>query len=165
MQTNFQVRLAEPEDANHVINMLKKIAQWMQNNEIHQWQYLLMGGDDDEIKASISKKETFIILNDKGIVGTFTLSPHQSEWDQQIFGIDTEPDSLYLHRLAIAPEFMGNGLGSDIVKWIHANVKSNKLYLKLDCVADNIKLNHFYKENGFEYIGETDNHSKYQKLL
>lgn len=165
MLRNFQVRLAELEEANHVINMLKKIAQWMQNNEINQWQYLLTGGDDEEIRSSISKKETYMLLNEKGIVATFTLSPHQSEWDQHIFGIEKEHESLYLHRLAIAPEFMGNGLGSEIMKWIHANVKSDKVYLKLDCVADNLKLNHFYQENGFEYLGETDNHSKYQKFL
>ena len=42
---------------------------------------------------------------------------------------------------------------------------SDKELLKLDCVAANVKLNNFYKCNGFEFIGVTDGHSKYQKLI
>lgn len=141
--------------------MLKNIALWMQENEINQWQYLLNGGDDEEILDAIKHKETFIVLKDEELIATFSLSEKQYDWDKHIFGEDSEGDSLYLHRLAVLPVYMGKGLGKELLNWIVGNFSTDKAYLKLDCVADNRKLNQFYLANGFHYLGETDNHSKY----
>ncbi|MGP4071761.1 GNAT family N-acetyltransferase [Piscibacillus sp. B03] len=80
-----------------------------------------------------------------------------------IWGEDSS-NSLYLHRLAINPEYMNKGLGNSMLDWIYNNV-SEEDFLKLDCVADNIKLNDFYKKYGFELVGLTDGHYKYQLKL
>jgi hypothetical protein len=60
---------------------------------------------------------------------------------------------------------MNQGMGKNILKWIEEHCQSDKKYIRLDCVADNHKLNQFYHENGFDFIGETDDHSKYQKAF
>jgi GNAT superfamily N-acetyltransferase len=163
--TSFEVERASSLKGEQVIRLLKEVAQWLKNNEINQWGYLLQGGDDMEILKAIENKETFIVIENGEMVGTFTLSSKQSEWDKHIFGVEDSSDSLYLHRLAVSPKFMGKGIGKSMLKWIEENHQSEKTYLKLDCVADNQRLNQFYRENGFTYIGETDNHSKYQKDL
>ncbi len=99
------------------------------------------------------------------LITTFTLSERQSEWDRHIFGEDMPRNSIYLHRLAVVPKYMGKGIGKEIVNWIEENCSIDKEYLLLDCVASNERLNRFYIENGFDYLGETDRHSKYQKKL
>jgi GNAT superfamily N-acetyltransferase len=160
----FEIKIATIHDSSVIIKLLKHIAQWMKDNEINQWRFLLDGGDDEEIKQAICNQETYIVLEDKEIVATFTLLSKQSEWDRHIWGSDPSSKSLYLHRLAIIPSYMKRGIGENILTWIceHAN---NKDYLKLDCVTDNIKLNKFYMSNDFELIGVTDGHSKYQKRI
>jgi GNAT superfamily N-acetyltransferase len=163
--TSFEVERASSLKGEQVIRLLKEVAQWLKDNEINQWGYLLQGGDDVEILKAIENKETFIVIENGEMVGTFTLSSKQSEWDKHIFRVEDSSDSLYLHRLAVSPKFMGKGIGKSMLKWIEENHQSEKTYLKLDCVADNQRLNQFYRENGFTYIGETDNHSKYQKDL
>lgn len=166
MLKESRVRLAVKGDGEKIIEMLKNTAQWIQENDINQWQYLLSGGDDEEILEAIMQKETFIVvLNDVELIATFTLSTTQSDWDKHIFGEDPEEDSVYLHRLAVLPVHMGKGLGNGILNWIEDNISTDKTYLKLDCVADNGKLNQFYLDNGFQYIGKTDQHSKYQKKI
>jgi len=75
-----------------------------------------------------------------------------SKWDRHIWGADITSGSLYLHRLAIILAYMKKGMGRRILAWIQKH-GSDKEYLKLDCVADNIKLNHFYQEIGFELVG------------
>ncbi|WP_369899455.1 GNAT family N-acetyltransferase [Bacillus manliponensis] len=160
----FQLKLAKEEDSHLIIDMLKGIAQWMKNNEINQWQYLLTGGDDEEIKQAILDKKTYILLDGNKLIATFTLSSVQSEWDEHIFGKEVDSDSLYLHRFAVIPTHMRQGIGESILVWIQQNVRDKK-YVKLDCVAKNKKLNNFYKNYGFEYLGETDGHSKFQKKL
>ena len=161
---DFEIKTAASNDSSTIINMLKQIAQWLKDTGINQWRYLLDGGDDDEIAQAIKNSETYIVLKDKEIVATFTLLSKQSEWDEHIWGSDASLESLYLHRLAIIPTYMKKGLGQSILTWIKDNV-SDKQYLKLDCVADNLKLNSFYKNNDFELIGVTDGHSKYQKSM
>ncbi len=160
----FTIKIATNDDSSEIIKMLKRIAQWLKDNEINQWRYLLDGGDDEEIKQSIHNQETYIVLKDKEIVATFTLLAKQSEWDRHIWGSDHSSESLYLHRIAVIPEYMKKGVGKSILTWIKDNVNDKK-YLKLDCVAENSKLNYFYKNNGFELIGITDGHSKYQKKI
>ena len=160
----LEIKIATNHDISVVIKMLKQIAQWLKDSDINQWRFLLDGGDDEEIEQAIINQETYIVLKDKVIVATFTLLSKQSEWDRHIWGSDISSKSLYLHRLAIIPTYMKKGIGKSILTWIEDNVR-DKEYLKLDCVADNIKLNNFYKYNDFEFIGVTDGHSKYQKKL
>jgi len=160
----YEIKIATSHDSIVIIKMLKQIAQWMKDNDIDQWRFLLDGGDDEEIEQAIINKETYIVLKDKDIVATFTLLSKQSEWDRHIWGNDISSKSLYLHRLAIIPTYMKKGIGKSILTWIEDNT-SDKEYLKLDCVTENIKLNNFYKSNDFELIGVTDGHSKYQKSI
>ncbi|WP_409271676.1 GNAT family N-acetyltransferase [Neobacillus sp. SCS-31] len=160
----FNIKIATKDDSGKVIKMLKQIALWMKDNEINQWRFLLDGGDDEEIEQAISNHETYIVLKDNDIVATFTLLSKQSEWDKDIWGEDNSSKTLYLHRLAIIPTYMKKGLGKSILAWIQNNI-SDKEYLKLDCVAENLRLNNFYKDNGFELVDLTDGHSKYQKSL
>lgn len=161
----LDIRIALVDERQEVINMLKNIAGWMKENGIKQWQYLLEGGDDLEITQGIEKGETFVVLSNNELIGTFTISSSQSEWDVHIFGRDEEDHSLYLHRLAIHPSYMGQGLGKTLLEWILANFRNPKEWLKLDCVAKNEKLVNFYKSNSFEEIGETDGHKKFIKRL
>ena len=161
---NFEVKIATNHDSIVIIKMLKRIAQWMKDNDINQWRFLLEGGDDEEVEQAIFNQETYIVLKDKKIIATFTLLSEPSEWDRHIWGSDISSKSLYLHRLAIMPAYMKKGIGQSILTWIENNT-NDKEYLKLDCVTDNIKLNNFYKCNDFEFIGVTDGHSKYQKSI
>ena len=164
---DFEIKIATKHDSIVIIKLLKQIAQWMKDNDIKQWGFLLDGGEDEEIEQAIINQETYIVLNDKDIVATFTLLSKQSEWDRYIWGSDISlTKSLYLHRLAIIPTYMKKGLGKTILTWINDNVNDTEYaYIKLDCVNDNIKLNNFYKSNDFELIGEIDGHSKYQKSI
>lgn len=161
----FHIRRASNEDSHVIILLLKDVAQWMKDKGINQWQYLLAGGDDEEIIQAVSNNDTYLVLKDTQIIATFTLSSLQSEWDQHIFGKDELLNSLYLHRLAVIPKYMNQGIGRKVLNSIQDCFECDKEYIKLDCVASNSKLNDFYLSNGFEHIGNIDGHNKFQKKL
>lgn len=161
----YQIRTAHSEESILIVHMLKEVARWLKEKEIDQWQYLLAGGDDEEIIQAVNNKNTYIILKENEMIGTFTLSAIQSEWDRHIFGEDVFSDSLYLHRLAIIPKYMKSGIGEKALIWIQENKHADKKFLKLDCVTNNTKLNNFYKNNGFEHFGVVDGHNKYRKRM
>ncbi|WP_459502606.1 GNAT family N-acetyltransferase [Bacillus sp. C1] len=161
----YQIRTAHNDESIFIINMLKEVAKWLKEKGIDQWQYLLEGGDDEEIIQAVINKNTYIIVKENEMIGTFTVSPIQSEWDRHIFGEDALSDSLYLHRLAIIPKYMKSRIGEKTLMWIQDQLHADKTFLKLDCVANNNKLNNFYKYNGFEPFGEIDGHNKYRKRM
>lgn len=158
------IKIATRDDSCRVIELLKYVAQWMKDNNIDQWSFLLNGGEDEEIEQAIRNSETYIVLKNQELVATFTLLCKQSEWDKEIWGVENSSNSLYLHRLAITPAYMNLGIGKSILTWIVDN-KKDKATLKLDCVAQNTKLNNFYKNNDFKLIGTKNGHSKYQKNI
>lgn len=161
----FAVKLAVQDESHKIIDFLKETAQWLKEKGIKQWSFLLHGGEDEEIKRAIENQATYIVSNEGGMIATFTLSRDKSDWDKHIWGEQDEFGSLYLHRLAIKPSYMKNGLGRDLLTWIETNFKCQAGYLKLDCVADNKKLNHFYREHGFRLVGCNDGHNQYEKKL
>ncbi|GHH99310.1 GNAT family N-acetyltransferase [Neobacillus kokaensis] len=165
LDDSFQIRIATSDDRNSIIHLLKQLAQWMKDNEINQWQFLLAGGDDAEIAQAIENNETYVVMKDNDLAATFTVSTIQSDWDRELWGEDNSSNSLYLHRLGIDLNYMKIGVGRAILSWIESNFQGEVEYVKLDCVADNMKLNHFYKNNGFELVGVTDGFNKYQKKL
>jgi GNAT superfamily N-acetyltransferase len=160
----FTIKLAAYEDSSKIINLLKQVAQWIKEKKINQWRFLLEGNQDEEIKQDILNGKTYIVLKDNEMVATFTLLSEQSEWDRHLWGDDHSSKSEYLHRLAVSSPYRKRGMGKSILNWVQNNVSGTE-YLKLDCVAENRKLNDFYTNNGFELVGLTDGHNKYQKLI
>ncbi|BCB38100.1 acetyltransferase [Bacillus cereus] len=159
----YTIRIANEEESDSIITLLKEVAQWLQHKEVDQWQYLLGGEATDEILEGIREKYTYVITKEDEIIGTVTVSPKQNEWDEHIFGKEEVSNSLYIHRFAVKRKYKGNGIGEWILQWIEENVQHDKEFLKLDCVGHNRALNDFYKKNGFDYVGSTDGLSKFQK--
>ncbi|MGH0676813.1 GNAT family N-acetyltransferase [Bacillus luti] len=159
----YTIRPATEEESDSIITLLKEVAQWLQHKEVDQWQYLLGGEATAEILETIREKYTYVVMKEDEIVGTVTVSPKQSEWDEYIFGKEEVSDSLYIHRFAVKRKYKGNGIGEWMLRWIEENVQHDKEYLKLDCVGHNRILNDFYKRSGFEYVGSTDGLSMFQK--
>lgn len=94
-----------------------------------------------------------------------TLAASQTEWDRHIWGEDASESSPYLHRLALHPATMRKGLGANLLTWITQLAANGQKNLRLDCVADNPRLNQFYQRNGFQLLGTTDGHHKWQKSV
>ncbi|MGG1152083.1 GNAT family N-acetyltransferase [Bacillus wiedmannii] len=159
----YTIRIATENESDSIIILLKEVAQWLQHKEVDQWQYLLGGEARAEILEGIREQYTYVVMKEDEIIGTVTVSPKQSEWDERIFGKEKVFDSLYIHRFAVKRKYKGNGIGEGILQWVYENVQHDKEYLKLDCVGHNRTLNDFYKKNGFEYVGSTDGLSKFQK--
>ena len=161
---NLKFRLARNTEVKRVTQLLKDAAAWLKSEGINQWSYLLSGGEDDEIERAILKEETYVAEYEGKLLGTFTISPVQSEWDFDLWG-QVEGDSLYLHRLAVHMEYRGLGMGKEMIRWIERQFAGQYTYLRLDCVANNRKLNQFYLDNEFLFVGSIDEFNKYEKRL
>ncbi len=160
----LQIRLAKDSETMEIIQLLKGAASWLKSEEIDQWSYLLSGGEDLDIERAILNNETYVAKYDNNLIGTFTLSAVQSEWDLDLWG-NKEDSSLYLHRLAVNNQYRGQGLGCEIIQWIEEEFSGRYMYLRLDCVSNNPRLNQFYQDCRFKLAGSTGEFNKYEKCI
>ncbi|WP_102275602.1 GNAT family N-acetyltransferase [Cytobacillus massiliigabonensis] len=161
----YEVSIAMSKDADKILDLLKDVAKWLKEKGIDQWGFLAAGGEDDEVRQAINNNNTYIVKRDGVIVATFTLYPTQSSWDKYTWG-NLNDGAVYLHRLAISRTKIGSGLGKKILQWMETILeKEGKNSLRLDCVGNNSKLNEFYRNYGFEKVGNADGHSLFQKNI
>ena len=145
----LEVRGARAQDLDAVVTMLEEAARWMVSRKIEGW--TPDGFSRDRIADLIESGEMYLAVFDGEPVGTFAL-----QWsDRETWG-NVPDDAGYVHGLAIRRDFAGMGLGRELLgRAEHMVSRSNRTYLRLDCVADNGALNEYYRRAGFGYRGRT----------
>lgn len=74
--------------------------------------------------------------------------------DEQIWEEKNADAAVYIHRIAVHPDFRGQQLVSKIVAWAMAHAKEHhKKYVRLDTVGDNKGLIKHYTSCGFDFLG------------
>jgi ribosomal protein S18 acetylase RimI-like enzyme len=141
------IRQARLEDLDTVVSMLEEAARWMVRREIEGW--TPDGFSRERIAVLMESGEMYLAVLDGRPAGTFAL-----QWsDRETWG-DVPDDAGYVHGLAIRREFAGTGLGREMLGRAEQMVsRSEREFLRLDCVADNETLNEYYRRAGFTRRG------------
>jgi protein-tyrosine phosphatase len=109
--------------------------------------------------------EVFIAFLEDVPVGTFIL-----QWSDLKWWGDKPPDSGYIHKLAIRPEYAGKGIGVEMLRWAEEQARSaGKKFLRLNCLAEDPKIRDYYERAGFVHVddvaGPKGTASLYEKRL
>jgi ribosomal protein S18 acetylase RimI-like enzyme len=141
------MRQASPADLDAVVSMLEEAARWMVYQDIEGWRP--DGFSRERIAFLIESGEMYLAVLAGRPAGTFAL-----QWsDRETWG-NVPDDAGYIHGLAIRRKFAGTGLGREMLRRAeHMVSRSEREYLRLDCVADNEALNEYYRRAGFAYRG------------
>jgi len=61
----------------------------------------------------------------------------------------------YVHSLAVSDSAQGYGIGRALLSWVQSAIEAQgRHYLRLDCIATNHALRHYYEAQGFVNRGE-----------
>src|SRR5690606_5356708 len=124
------------------------------------------GSDVHDTEGSVNNKQAIIFHMDNKLAGMLILLSTPSDWDQRLWN-DATP-AWYVHRLTVDRTFSGLGIGKKIMKWLEYGLKSDsseKTRIRLDCMADSSKLNEFYRDLGYQFMGMKDGFSLYEKII
>jgi RimJ/RimL family protein N-acetyltransferase len=106
--------------------------------------------DRNLVETEISENRQWKIIIDDQIacIWATTFSDPQI-WERR----NTDP-SVYIHRIATAPEFRGKNLVGTIVSWAKEYALQHKKdFIRLDTVGDNPGLIAHYTKCGFDFLG------------
>jgi len=148
----LQLVPAAKSDAPEIHAMWAEAMQWMKSKQINQWldeQVTL-----EAVEYCFGLSEMFLIKDGSNTaVGTFFIV----DSDPHLWGDEGDGRSGYLHRLVVKREYTGHRLGFKLLELAEAYLKNcGKTLFRLDCMADNPKLNDFYRAAGFEFIKRVD---------
>ncbi|WP_430534586.1 GNAT family N-acetyltransferase [Listeria rocourtiae] len=162
---NFTVQEASVSDEGTLQQLMTDTASWLKSRGSMQWSDILEGKDVHELKTRIRDGEVFLVRKTHHIAAAFILRKTASDWDERLWrdhGYQTP--ARYLHRLMIARDFAGQNLSKDILDWASVeSLQTGYPYLRLDCIADNEKLNTLYQNAGFVKKAIVDGFCIYEK--
>lgn len=149
MVKNIEIRKATLSDIDHIMSIIDNAAIWMHENGIkNQWKPGNVFEDKSHYLSCINNGHFYVALIDRKIAGTFLI-----KWsDKELWG-ENDTCAGYIHHFAIDRAFTGIGFGDYLLNYIEQTIKSNnKNYVRLDCIAANLKLNEYYLNRGYKFI-------------
>lgn len=141
-------RSAKAEEVTCVFSLVEKRVHWMDETGIRQWNVTnyLEAYPPKYYEEQQAAGRLYVLANPK-ITGAVVLLEADERW------IDRAADpAYYVHNLATDPKV--KGAGREILKAIEQLAsKQKKRYVRLDCATDNVFLNSYYSEMGYQLAG------------
>lgn len=146
---NFKIVPAKMDDIDTVLAILDEAASWIIEQKLPS---VWMPGrfSREAFLDEISSGEVHVGLVDEKPAGTITL-----QWSDLVFWGEQQPNSGYVHKLAVRPVYAGQKIGLEMLKWAEATArKAGKRFLRLNCLAEDRKIRDYYERAGFLYKGD-----------
>lgn len=144
----IDVQAATIEDSEAILALWQGSARWLQAKGINQWHpdYFRI----EDVREHFRKGDAFFMARcGDDIVGTLYVC-----WsDPVIWGELDNDDAGYIHRFAVSRAHQGSGVGEQLLRWAENYILGQgKNRIRLDCMADNERLNRYYVEHGYVHI-------------
>jgi GNAT superfamily N-acetyltransferase len=155
----FTLRRATDGDLDGVLALLAETAGWLNRRGVRQWP--ADGFPAGRITPLIGEGVLYLLDRQDGEdgpdgpVATLALDGHA---DPEFWSRGDEPGSaLYVHKLAVARDHAGTGLGEALLDWAGLRVLAlGKKWLRLDCSKDNPRLQDYYRGQRFAHLRTVD---------
>lgn len=152
IETDVSIRPASMDEAPVVLELWQKSASWLNSRGIYQWrpEYFDL---EQVIEFMTNGSNVYLAEIGNEIVGTYIIT-----WSDPVIWKELDHiDAGYIHRFAVNRDYLGQGIGRLLLKSAERHIKQNgRTLIRLDCMADNSRLNQYYIDYGFEYIRRID---------
>lgn len=132
-------------DLQFVYGLFDKAIAYQTKRKLPVWQ----GYDKDVLIKEATNGNQYKILIDGAIAIVFSVCYN----DKVIWNEREKGDALYLHRIAVNPDFKGRRLFGEILAWAkdHAGAKHLR-FIRMDTWADNPLITSYYEGFGFKVV-------------
>jgi len=139
------------------LDIVKKIAEAcaidMANYSIFQWNEKYPSRD--VFKNDIETGALYVLEINKKIVGCIMLSDVKDESYKDVKWLTKDFKNLYVHRLAVDPDYQKKGHGRRLMDFAESfAVENNFTSIRLDTFSLNHRNNKFYKSRGYTQLGD-----------
>ena len=142
----MEIQNSKLEDIDIIYSLYKAATDMQIAKSAVPWPHI----DKELIRQEIREKKQWKILINSRVACVFVTT----ESDPHIWLKRNKDPAIYIHRISTNPDFRGQYMVKDIVKWsIEYAENNNKKYIRMDTVGENHRLINYYKKCGFDFLG------------
>ncbi|WP_299609980.1 GNAT family N-acetyltransferase [uncultured Aquimarina sp.] len=145
------IRKATPSDLDAIHKLTQACAKAMIAKGIYQWNehYPTRSRFEKDIEL-----EELYVLEEGHIKGIIVLTELMDDEYIPIEWLTENGNNLYVHRLAVHPDYWGNGYAQQLMNWAETQAKEKKYAsVRLDTFSQNKRNHKFYETRGYQRLG------------
>lgn len=147
------IRKAILEDVNKILKITKACAAHMIRNNILQWNEFYPNALAFE--RDIEHDECYVLEIENEVIGCVTISTLMDEEYVPIDWLTPNENNIYIHRLAVHPEYQGKGYAQQLLSFAEDYAKTNTYAsIRLDTFSQNKRNQKFYECRGYKKLGD-----------
>jgi ribosomal protein S18 acetylase RimI-like enzyme len=149
----IKIELAKKSDLDSVMNMISACALDLISKNIFQWSEKYPS--IDIFKNDIEKNALFVAKHKLKIIGCLALCSNKDLEYKNTKWLTEDNKNLYIHRLAVDPNFQKKGVGKSLMDFAEEYAKKNDFKsIRLDTFSKNKRNNKFYKSREYVKLGD-----------
>jgi ribosomal protein S18 acetylase RimI-like enzyme len=143
----FEIKNTSESDIDFIYWLFEQAILYQKKNNYPIWE----GYDKTILQKDIENRRQYKIMKDSKIACIFSVL-----YSDELIWADMEKgNAIYLHRIAVNPDFKGNKLFEKILDWAIQHAKEKKRdFLRMDTWANNPNIIAYYQTYGFNFLGE-----------
>ena len=143
---------AKKKEIPEILSLTKACAKAMIAKGIFQWNEHYPS--QAAFEQDILRQELYVYKLDNRIIGIIVLSTHMDDEYIPVHWLSPNSKNLYIHRLAVHPEYQSKGYAQQLMDYAEAFAKANQLLsIRLDTFSQNTRNQHFYEKRGYQRLG------------
>lgn len=146
------IRKATNIDIESVLLVTKACAKHMISKGIYQWNEHYPNAQAFE--EDIKRNELFVLTHKNEIIGTIVVSSFMNDVYKSIPWDTPNTKNIYIHRLAVHPEYQGFGFAQQLMGFAeNFGRENNFVSIRLDTFSQNDRNQTFYEVRGYKRLG------------
>ena len=147
------IRKATLKDIDEIIKITKACARFMASKGIYQWNEHYP--NKAAFKNDVLRNELYVVESKKTLVGCVVISSFMDEEYVPISWLTENGHNIYIHRLAIHPNYQGKGYAQKLMDFAEKFAKENNYSsVRLDTFSQNKRNQKFYELRGYKRLGD-----------
>lgn len=147
----IKIELATQNELDRVKEIAEACAKNMIENNIFQWNDKYPSREI--FKEDIKNKSLYISKINHEVVGCIMLSSFKDDVYKSVNWITPDEYNLYIHRLAVHPDFQKKGVGRILMDFAEKYAREKKfISVRLDTFSMNKRNLKFYELRGYERL-------------
>lgn len=146
------IRKATPSDLDQIHQLTKSCAVAMISKGIYQWNEHYP--TRERFVQDIKLQELYVLERDTVIVGIVVLTPIMDDEYIPIQWLTDNGNNLYIHRLAVHPNYWGKGYAQQLMDFAESFARDNSYQsVRLDTFSQNPRNQKIYETRGYKRLG------------
>lgn len=146
------IRKATEADIDRLLKLTQACAKQMVSRQIFQWNEHYP--NRKAFETDVERQELYVLEKNEQIIGCIVVSTYMDQDYSEIEWLTENENNLYIHRLAIDPNFQGMGYAQKLMDFAESYAAEHHFRsLRLDTFSQNHRNQKFYERRAYKRLG------------